>query len=165
MISMVRSVGQVKDLVRWAKFHPDGERGVNGTGVDGRFGTMELVEYLKASNNKSLLGVQIEHIDAVNVIDDIVTVPGIDFLFFGTADLSQSMGIPGEWENPRLWAAIEKVVDACAKVGLPWGVMPFTRRNAKRFVEMGCRILGIGLDVWLVKKGIEAYKMEYAEYF
>src|SRR5262245_52559571 len=103
MISMVRSVEQVRDLVRWAKFHPLGERGVNGSGVDGRYGSVPFADYLRQCNERTLLGVQIEHIDAVNAIDGILAVPEIDFLFFGPADLSQSMRIPGEWDNPRLW--------------------------------------------------------------
>src|SRR5262245_29728112 len=109
MISMVRTVEQVKDLVRWAKFHPAGQRG-----VDGRFGSMKFAEYLRQSNERTLLGVQIEHIDAVEAIDGILAVPEIDFLFFGPADLSQSMGIPGELDHPRLWQAMERVMTACA---------------------------------------------------
>jgi 2-keto-3-deoxy-L-rhamnonate aldolase RhmA len=165
MISMVRSVDQVRDLVRWAKFHPAGERGVNGSGIDGRFGATPFAEYLRASNERTLLGVQIEHIDAVEAIDDILAVPEIDFLFFGPADLSQSMGIPGAWDDPRLWGAMERVMGACAKAGRPWGTLAFSLPFARRCVEKGCRILGVGLDVWVVKKGIEAYKQEFAEFF
>ncbi len=165
MISMVRTVEQVKDLVRWGKFHPQGQRGVNGSGIDGRFGSMPFAEYLRQSNERALLGVQIEHIDAVEAIDGILAVPGVDFLFFGPADLSQSMGIPGELDHPRLWQAMERVVAACAARGMPWGTLAFSLPFARRCVGLGCRILGVGLDVWVVQKGIQAYKAEFAEFF
>ncbi|MFO0843058.1 MAG: aldolase/citrate lyase family protein [Gemmataceae bacterium] len=165
MISMVRTVEQARDLVRWAKFHPAGERGVNGTGVDGRYGSMKFADYLKASNDKALLGVQIEHIDAVNVIDEICAVPEIDFLFIGPADLSQSMGITGEWEHPRLWEAIERVATACQRAGRHWGVLPLSPAFARRCVDLGCKILGLGIDMWVVRKGMQAFQEEYAEYF
>jgi 4-hydroxy-2-oxoheptanedioate aldolase len=165
MISMVRSVEQVRDLVRWAKFHPAGERGVNGTGVDGRYGSMKFADYLKASNDQALLGVQVEHIDAVNAIEEICAVPEIDFLFIGPADLSQSMGIPGEWEHPRLWEAIERVAATCKRAGRHWGILPLSPAFARRCVGLGCKILGLGIDMWVIRKGVQAFQEEYAEFF
>lgn len=165
MIAMVRSVQQVRDLVRWAKFHPAGERGVNGSGIDGRYGLMKFQDYLRQSNERTVLGVQIEHQDAVEVIEEIVAVPEIDFLFLGPADLSQSLGIPGEWEHPRLWQAIERMALACEKAKMPWGSLAFHPSFAKRCLQLGLKILGIGLDVWLIRDGVKSMKQEYAEFF
>jgi 4-hydroxy-2-oxoheptanedioate aldolase len=165
MISMVRTVEQVRDLVRWAKFHPAGQRGVNGSGVDGRYGTVPFAEYFRRANEQTLLGVQVEHIDAVEAIDAIASVPEIDFLFIGPADLSQSMGIPGEWDNPRLWQAIERTSKGAAAAGVAWGILPLSPAFARRCVGLGCRILGLGLDVWIVRQGMQAFQQEYAEFF
>lgn len=165
MIAMVRSVEEAQDLVRWAKFHPVGERGVNGTGIDGRYGTMPFREYVRVSNERTLLGVQVEHIDAVRCIDELCAVPEIDFLFIGPADLSQSMGIPGEWNSPQLWQAIERVAEACRKAGRHWGILPLNPAFARRCVDLGCKILGLGLDMWIVRRGIEAFKDDYREFF
>src|SRR5262245_39461004 len=165
MISMVRTVEQVRELVRWAKFHPAGQRGLNGSGIDGRFGSMPFAEYLRQSNERTLLGVQIEHIDAVEAIDGILAVPEIDFLFFGPADLSQSMGIPGELDHPRLWQAIERVAKVAKAAGRPWGILPLSPAFAKRCVGLGCKILGLGIDMWVIRKGVQAFKEEYAAFF
>ena len=102
MAAMVRNVRQVEDLLGWAKFHPRGMRGVNGTGVDGHYGMMPAAEYYRRANAESFVGVQIEHIDAVEDIEKIAAVPDLDFLFIGPADLSQSMGLPGEWDHPHV---------------------------------------------------------------
>src|SRR6185437_9080172 len=64
MASMVRSARQVEEFVTWAKFHPRGLRGVNGTGVDGRYGTLPALEYFRKANAESIVAVQIEHADA-----------------------------------------------------------------------------------------------------
>jgi 2-dehydro-3-deoxyglucarate aldolase/4-hydroxy-2-oxoheptanedioate aldolase len=165
MAAMIRSVGQVEDLLRWAKFHPRGQRGVNGSGVDGRYGTLPVAEYFAKANAETVVGVQIEHADAVEDVEKIAAVPDVDFLFVGPADLSQSMGLPGQWEHPRVWAAVERVARAARANRLPWAILPLGPDHARRCVELGCRILSIGLDTWAFRKGIRAFCDEFAEFF
>ncbi len=162
MAAQVRGARQAEDVVRWARFHPEGLRGVNGTGIDGRYGTLPLAEYLRRSNADTFVAIQIEHADAVEDVESIAAVPGVDLLFIGPADLSQSMGIPGEWEHPRLWQAYERVARAAADRRVPWAILPPHAEHARRFVGMGCRMLSLGLDVWAVQRGLKAFLGEYA---
>lgn len=163
MAAMVRSAKEAEQLAFWTRFHPEGGRGVNGTGADGRFGTYGGRDYFRQSNERVLVGVQIEHAEAVEAIDAIAAVKGIDFLFVGPADLSQTLGIPGEWEHPRLWAAIERVAAACKRNGRPWGILPMSPAHAKRSVNLGCTMLSIGLDTWAFRDGMRAALEAYAE--
>lgn len=165
MASMVRSLGEVEKLVRWAKFFPRGERGVNGTGVDGRYGMLPMAEYFRRANEQTVIGVQIEHIDAVEIVEKIAEVPDVDFLFIGPADLSQSMGIPGDWENPRLWQAIERVARASAARNISWAILPLSSDHARRCVALGCKMLSLGLDMWAFRRGLEWFQETYAEFF
>jgi 4-hydroxy-2-oxoheptanedioate aldolase len=165
MAAMVRSVRQVEDLVQWAKFHPRGLRGVNGSGVDGRYGTLPIPEYLSRANAETIIGVQIEHVDAVEDVEKIAAIDDLDFLFIGPADLSQSMGLPGQWDHPHLWQAIERVARACSTNHMPWAILPHSAEHARRCIEMGCRILSIGLDVWVFNLGLQAFKERFAEFF
>ena len=162
MAAMVRSAREVRDIVRWARFHPEGMRGVNGTGVDGRFGTLPLIDYFTQANERIVVGIQIEHIDAVHDVEAIVAVPGVDFLFVGPADLSQSMGLPGQWEHPELWGAIERVAAVCKGKAMPWGILPLGPAHARRCLALGCRMFSIGMDVWVFRDGargtLEAYR-------
>src|SRR5580700_3760831 len=100
MAAQVRSAKETADIVRWAKFHPQGLRGVNSTGVDGRYGTMPVVDYMQHANAATFIAIQIEHVDAVAEVEKIAAVPELDLLFVGPADLAQSMGIPGQWDHP-----------------------------------------------------------------
>jgi 2-keto-3-deoxy-L-rhamnonate aldolase RhmA len=165
MASMVRSVAEVENLVSWAKFHPRGMRGVNGTGVDGRYGSMAALDYFAQANADTVIGVQIEHADALHHLEAIAGVPDVDFLFVGPADLSQSLGIPAEWEHPKLWHAIERVARVCRDRNLAWAILPIGPTFARRCVDMGCRMLSIGIDSWAMQRGLRAFQNEYEEFF
>lgn len=165
MASMVRSIREVEDLVRWAKFHPIGQRGVNGTGADGRYGLVTGSSYYTQANESTFLAVQIEHSDAVEVVEQIAANPNIDFLFVGPADLSQSLGIPGQWEHPRLWESIERVARACATHQRLWAILPLGVEFARRCVALGCRMLSLGVDVWACADGVRAFQTQYGEFF
>jgi 2-dehydro-3-deoxyglucarate aldolase/4-hydroxy-2-oxoheptanedioate aldolase len=165
MAAMVRSARQVEDILSWAKFHPRGLRGVNGTGVDGRYGTVLGAEYFRRANAETVVGVQIEHVEAVEEVEKIAAVPDLDFLFIGPADLSQSMGLPGEWEHPRVWQAVERVARAAQERRVPWAILPMNSAHARRCVELGCRMLSLGLDTWAIHKGLRAFQEDFAEFF
>jgi len=163
MAAMVRNARETADVVRWAKFHPQGLRGVNGTGADGRYGSLPLAEYFRKANAETFIAIQIEHVDAVAEVEQIAAVPGVDVLFIGPADLSQTMGIPGEWEHPRLWEAIERVARACQQHRIHWAALPLGPAFARRCVELGCRMLAVGIDTWTFQRGLKAFKTEYGE--
>jgi 2-keto-3-deoxy-L-rhamnonate aldolase RhmA len=165
MAAQVRNARQVEEIVQWAKFHPRGARGFNNSGIDGRYGSIAMKEYMARANAETFIAIQIEHIDAVEDVENIAAVPDIDVLFVGPADLSQSMGIPGEWDHPRFWEAIEQVAKAARSHGIHWAILPFDLPFARRCVDKGCRMLSLGMDVWALQKGIRAFQADYAEYF
>jgi 2-keto-3-deoxy-L-rhamnonate aldolase RhmA len=165
MASMIRSTRQAQDVLHWARFHPQGGRGVNGTGVDGGYGSVPSAEYFRRANAETVVALQLAHADAVEEVETIAALPGLDFLFVGPADLSQSLGLPGDWNHPRMWKAVERVARAAADNKVPWAVLPCDAAYARRCVEMGCRMLSLGLDMIFFQRGVTAYKAEYEEFF
>lgn len=161
MAAQVRSVQDAQFVVQWAKFHPLGQRGVNGTGVDGRYGTLRLDEYFRLANETSFVAIQIENREALDDVERIAAVAGIDVLFIGPADLSQSLGIPGQWEHPRLWEAIERIAAACRQNHIHWAILPLSPAHAERCVGLGCRMLSIGMDSWVVQRGLREFLGDY----
>src|SRR5580658_1745578 len=121
MISMVRSPADAEQAVRWAKFWPRGERGMNGGNRDGRFGLMPIAEYTAQANASIFIGIQIETAGALATVAEIAAVPDVDLLFVGPSDLSQVLGVTGDFENPKCLAAIETIARACADAKKPWG--------------------------------------------
>jgi 2-dehydro-3-deoxyglucarate aldolase/4-hydroxy-2-oxoheptanedioate aldolase len=165
MAAQVRDARQTAEIVSWSKFHPAGLRGLNSSGVDGRFGSMKFTDYLAAANAETFIAIQIEHADAVADVEAIAAVPEVDILFVGPADLSQSLGIPGQLDHPTMWESLEKVSAAAKRNGIHWAILPPNAGYARRCVEMGCRMLSLGLDTWAWTKGLNAFKNDYADYF
>ncbi|HJT77859.1 MAG TPA: aldolase/citrate lyase family protein [Gemmataceae bacterium] len=165
MAAQVRSARQAEEVVAWAKFAPRGLRGFNNGGFDGAYGTTPIAEYTRRANAETFIAIQIEHRDAVADVDRIAAVPDVDVLFIGPADLSQSLGILAEWDHPRLWEAVEQVAAAARRHGTHWGILPPSPAHARRCVEMGCRFLSISGDVPAVRRGLQAWREEYADIF
>jgi 4-hydroxy-2-oxoheptanedioate aldolase len=161
MAAQVRSASQAEDVMQWAKFYPRGLRGVNGSGVDGRYATLPMADYLSRANADTFVAIQIEHQSAVEEVEKIAALKEVDVLFIGPADLGQSMGLVGDWDHPKIWQAIERVAKAAKANGIHWAILPRTAPYAKRCVELGCRMLSIGLDVWAVQRGLKAFLAEF----
>src|SRR5438105_14486341 len=137
MAAQVRNARQVEEIVQWAKFYPRGMRGINNTGVDGRYGLTPLSEYLQQANANTFVAIQIEHVDAVADVEQIAAVPDVDVLFVGPADLSQSLGLPGEWNHPRHWEALERGAQAAHHQGIHWARLPPNLAKDRRCVDPG----------------------------
>jgi 4-hydroxy-2-oxoheptanedioate aldolase len=165
MAAQVRNARQTEEIVRWAKFHPRGIRGINNSGPDGRYGMVPLGEYLRTANANTFIAVQIENVEALEDVEQIAAVKDLDMLFVGPADLSQSMGIPADWEHPRHWQAIERVARAARAHGVDWAILPLNLAYARRCLELGCKMLSLGMDVWVVQRGLKAFQDEYGEFF
>jgi 4-hydroxy-2-oxoheptanedioate aldolase len=162
MAAQVQSYEQAAEVVRWTKFHPQGMRGVNGSGVDGRWGTMALADYMREANDNTFLAIQIEHIGAVNDVEKIAALKNVDVLFIGPADLSQSMNLVADWDHAEVWRAIERVAKAAKNHGIHWAILPRNAAYAQRCVDLGCRMLSIGMDMWTVQRGLKGFLEEYS---
>ncbi|MBX6314508.1 MAG: aldolase [Isosphaeraceae bacterium] len=165
MVSMVRSPAEAEQAVRWAKFWPRGERGMNGGNRDGRFGLTPLAEYATRANAQTFVGIQIETAGAIASVAEIARIPDVDLLFVGPADLSQVLGVPGDFENPRCLEVIEKIARVCAEAGKPWGIVPRGPEYAARMAGWGCRMFVLGFDIHTFHAGIRAVKERYSAFY
>jgi len=165
MISMVRSPSDAEQAVRWAKFWPRGERGLNGGNRDGRFGLTPLADYTAQANAETFIGVQIETAGALASLAEIAAVPDVDLLFVGPSDLSQVLGVTGDFENPKCLQAIETIAQVCADAKKPWGIFSRGPDYATRMRSWGCRLFVLGADIHVAHAGIRAIKDRYAAFF
>ncbi len=165
MISMVQSAAEVEQAVRWAKFAPRGERGVNGGNRDGRFGLVPLAEYCAKANADTFFGVQIETAGALESVGEIAAIPDVDLVFIGPSDLSQVLGVTGQFDHPRCLEAIQAIARACEAAGKPWGVFSRGPEYALRMKDLGCRLFCIAADLHVVHAGIRDVKARYSAFF
>ncbi len=165
MAAQIFSAAQAEEFVRWAKFAPRGSRGLNVGGWDARFATIPVTEFCEQSNRESFVAIQIETAQSVEECDAIAAIDGVDLLFVGPSDLSQSLGITGDFMNPKCLEAIDRVAAACRNHGKHWGAVCVNPEHGAMMIEKGCKMLSPTSDGKVVNKGIQAVKQEYAAYF
>lgn len=165
MVSMVENAAHAEQAVQWAKFFPRGMRGVNGGNRDGDYGLKPVKKLVAEANDQVFLGIQIETPGALAEVESIARIPDIDLLFVGPADLSQIVGHPGEFEHPDCFKAIDRIAEACARAGKPWGIVPRGREYADRMASKGCIMFVLAMDTHVVHAGINVMKERYTGFF
>ena len=154
MVPMVESVDQAEGIVRWAKYPPVGVRGAAfGVAHDDYTGENNLAT-MKSSNDEILLIGQIETVEGVKNVDAIAQVEGLDVLWVGHFDLTNSMGIPGQFDHPDYLAALEQVANAAKHNGKSAGFMVSSVEEAGRMIERGYRCLGYSGDLWIYERAL-----------
>lgn len=147
----VNSAEEAQNIVSYAKYAPQGQRGVGAARAQG-YG-LHFSEYVGRANEDLLVVIQIEHIEGVNDIDKIVAVPGIDVIFIGPYDLSASMGLDGQVDHPRVLEAIDRVEQACAKHNLPMGYFGMSPEAVKPYRDKGYQLITCGTDAGFLASG------------
>ena len=151
MAPRIYTVEQTKLVVDTVKYPPVGQRGsATGRGHTA-FRGGNVAEIMAQANLESLVVIQIETIAALEAIDDIVSVPGVDVAFIGPNDLSIALGIPGQMTNPLLVSAIEKVIDSCARHGVATAIQMNDMKLATHWAAHGgIQMMSYGAEVALL---------------
>ena len=146
MVPHVMSAEDAKKVAWNTRFHPVGRRPVDGGNADGAYCTIPFKSYIKQANEQRFVIAQIEDPEPMDELEEIAQVEGIDMLFFGAGDFSHGIGLPGEWEHPKVDDARKRVVDTARKYGKFAGVMG-TVETFDTLVEMGFQFINLGADV------------------
>lgn len=165
MAAQIHSAEQAEEFVTWTKFAPRGCRGLNTSGYDGGFASLAPAEFCKIANEKTFLAIQIETLGALEECDQIAAIDGVDLLFVGPSDLSQSLGVTGDFFNPKCLEAIDRVSAACRNHGKTWGAVCASPEHADMMTEKGCLMLSPSSDTKIINAGVQAIKQTYEKYF
>lgn len=154
MIPYVQSVAEAEDAVRAMRYAPRGIRGMAGGVRATRYG--QVKDYATKAESELCLIVQIETIEAAEQLEDIATVDGVDAVFIGPADLSASMGYPGQTNHPEVLAKIEEIYARLKAIGVPSGILTMNEDFARRSIELGTGFTAIGIDLGAMLKELNA---------
>jgi len=149
----VNTADEARHVVACCKYPPQGIRGVGLARAQG-YGR-SFAEYMETANDNIAVIVQAEHIDAVNNIDEIVEVEGIDAVFIGPYDLSASMGLMGQVDHPQVVEAIDRVGRACQQRELSLGYFGTTAESVQDYVRKGYHLICAGTDAGFVNAAAE----------
>ncbi len=148
LVPLVNDAEQARAAVAAAKYPPEGIRGVAGTRVN-RFGT-DLPEYFAQWNSQVVVMCQVETIEALENVDAIAAVPGVDVLFIGPNDLSASLGVFRKFDHPEFLAAVDRILKAAVHHGIAAGYMCSSAEETLQRIDQGFRFVAGGSDARLL---------------
>lgn len=132
---------EAEAAVRAVKYYPQGSRGLNAIRASDYGMTMPLSEYVVAANQETMILAIIENTAAIANLTEILSVDGIDGVILGTADLSQSLGVPGKGKHPKVLEAYQQFVKEGLKSGKPIGTVVRPGENVQEYLDDGFTIL------------------------
>jgi 2-dehydro-3-deoxyglucarate aldolase/4-hydroxy-2-oxoheptanedioate aldolase len=154
----------LETALSWTKFPPAGVRGYGLQPSQTEYSGLPFNDVIAQVNANTLTVLQIESRRAVEARDELLSVPGIDAVMIGPADLSISLGVPGDFQNPKMVEAMESVREACERHGVAPGTHTRNAGLARFWKQRGMRFLGCGSDIaFLWEKAAETAKAVLAE--
>lgn len=156
IVPMIKSFEEVKRAISYIKYAPQGNRSFALPRCNG-YGQWSA-EYFEHSNQETFFGIMIEHIDAVSDLDEIFSCKEIDAVFVGPYDLSGSMGIPGQFDNPDFKFTLELIYKKANDHGITLGfheVHP-TKVKIQALLDQGIRFIACGIDtIFILERSLE----------
>jgi 4-hydroxy-2-oxoheptanedioate aldolase len=153
LIPYVQNADEARAAVAATRYPPVGVRGVAGTTRASRFGRVK--DYARQAQNELCVLVQVETRQALDNIDAICAVDGVDGVFIGPADLHASLGYTGETGNPAVVPLIEDTIRRIRAAGKAPGVLTSIETEVRRYIAAGCLFTAVGSDVGLLARGSE----------
>ena len=144
-IPQISSAKEAEAVVREAKYFPEGERGVCRFVRAAKYSAMEKSEYFRKANH-TLVIIQLEGQQALENLNEIMEVPGIDILFIGPYDLSQSLGLPGQTTHPAVVEQMQEIVERAKKKHILVGTFTDSEKTLKRWSDAGVQYLSYSVD-------------------
>jgi 2-keto-3-deoxy-L-rhamnonate aldolase RhmA len=155
MVANVETGEQAEAIVHSAKYAPMGNRGVGLGTAHNDYLAPDPKAYFEYANSNTTIICQIESATGLRNLDSIAAANGVDVLWVGHYDLSQSMGIPGRFDHPEFHAALQSVVDAARRHGKLAGIQPGDREQAENWLRAGFQILSWTTDIALYRAALQ----------
>lgn len=160
LVPMVDSADQARELVRATRYPPEGIRGV-GSALARASRWDSIPDYLDKANDEVCLLVQVESREGLANLGAIAAVEGVDGVFLGPADLSAALGHRGNPVHPEVQAAIKDAIVQVQQAGKSAGILSANRELARRYLELGCLFVAVGVDTSLLMGALK----ELADFF
>ena len=162
MIPRVETREQMENAVAQLKYAPEGKRGV-ALGIAHDLYRAGGPSAFAEANADIMVIALLETAKAFENLDEILSVPGLDVAWMGHYDLTVSMGIPAQFENPRFLAAMDTLVDACKRHNVAPGFLPATPADTIHWIKKGFRMISLGSDIGVYMNGIRSFHRTVVE--
>lgn len=157
VVPHVSSRAEAEQAVAASRYYPLGTRSISGGRTTG-FGTIDLQSYFDLANREIMVVIMIEDRAGVDNIDAIVSVPGIDMVLEGAIDLSQSFGVPGQGQDPRVQQAIQRIASSCREHAVPFCAIPRASEQFDVWCAQGVSAFLLGDDRGVSFRAMKAHR-------
>lgn len=148
IVPQVNSAKQARDVIRFSKYSPQGKRGV-GLGRAHGYG-LEFDDYLNRANDETVVVIQVENKAAIEELEAIIDVDGIDAILIGPYDLSSSLGKTGQLDHPDVVDAISKITEVCQSAGIRLGIFGVNAESVLPYINKGFNLITAGVDTLFI---------------
>jgi 4-hydroxy-2-oxoheptanedioate aldolase len=145
-IPQINSAQEAENAVLAAKFAPEGARGVCPFVRAANYSAINKRDYFTRSNSDNLVILHIEGSDGLENLPEIVMVKGVDIIFLGPYDLSQSLGIPGQVDDPIVTEKMKEAISICLRAGVNVGTFAEDVFTAQKWAKLGVKYINLGTD-------------------
>ena len=159
LVPYVSTPEEAAAAVSYVRYPPAGVRGVAGTTRATRFGRVK--DYAKRAHEEICLLVQVETQRALDNLEAICAVDGIDGVFIGPADLHASLGYPGEIANAKVKPLIDDAIGRIRKCGRAPGILTPSEADARHWLDCGALFVAVGADVGILARGAESLAAKF----
>jgi len=159
LIPYVQNSDEAKAAVAHTRYPPGGVRGVAGATRATRFGRVK--DYAKRAHEEICVLVQVETQTALDNLERIAAVDGVDGVFIGPADLHASLGYAGETNNPKVMPVIDDAIRRIRKAGKAPGILTGVEGDARRWIDCGGLFVAVGADTGVLARGTEALAAKF----
>jgi 2-keto-3-deoxy-L-rhamnonate aldolase RhmA len=161
LLPRVESPELLAQAVSWTKFPPVGVRGFGLAPPQANYETLPFAEVMSYMNQETLVVLQIETVRALEARNELLSVPGIDAVLIGPMDLSISFGMPGDFDNPKMIAAMEAIRDSCLEHGIAPGTHSRGLPMAKYWRDNGMKLIGCNSEIGMLWERARQLFMEF----
>lgn len=155
LVPMVKNADDAKAVVNFAKYPPNGNRGISISRAHSKYNPGDVNEYIAKANRHTAIFVQIELVSALEEVDKIAEISDIDAIMVGPSDLSMALGIFNQLDNPILTEAVNRVALAASKTGKSSGVITTNKTLISNSLTAGMNVVCVGSDVRALSKGLK----------
>jgi 2-keto-3-deoxy-L-rhamnonate aldolase RhmA len=155
VVPLINSKKEAEQAVSFSRYPPEGLRGVGPVRAH-RYG-LDFKDYIRTSNKEVLVIGQIETLPALEHLDEILSVEGLDVAFFGPSDMTMALGLFEDRTNPQVISAMKRVIEGCNNHGKIPGTLAVTLGEAKNAIDIGFKFIGLSSDMRFVADGANQY--------
>ena len=162
MVPQISSPEAAAAAIAAARYHPLGNRGVMAHVRNAAYSSLGDPDFYARENERAAVILQIEGSDGIESLPELCQLDGVDCFFIGVMDLSQSLGVPGQPEHPRVLELVGSTVELCRQTGKALGIYAHDQTAGRRWLDLGIQFLGYHTDAGVMVDAFRRLRRQLA---